>query len=136
MKIRKIFLILFILILVFVIFQPKVYALGDIISSGDTFLEKGEDKVDKTALKTTSDIMYNMFLSIGVATAVIMAAVLGIKFMTSSIEGKAKVKEQLTIFIVGCVVVFGAFTIWSISINIGNSLKGSSNFGGFRRRGF
>jgi hypothetical protein len=72
------------------------------------------------ALEETSDFIFNILLAIGIVTAVAMAIVLGIKFMTSSVEGKAKVKEQLTVFLVGCVVVFGSFTIWSIVMNIGN----------------
>ncbi|MCI8481836.1 MAG: hypothetical protein HFJ27_01800 [Clostridia bacterium] len=41
---------------------------------------------------------------------------LGIKFMISSAEDKAKVKEALIPYIAGCVVVFGAFTIWRLVI--------------------
>lgn len=48
--------------------------------------------------------------------------VIGIQFMVASAEDKAKVKEALVPYIVGCIVIFGAFTIWSIAVNMGQSI--------------
>ena len=50
--------------------------------------------------------------------AVIIGLVIGIKFMVSSVEEKAKIKELLLPYVVGCGVVFGAFGIWSLVVNI------------------
>ena len=50
--------------------------------------------------------------------AVVVAAYLGIKFITSSVEEQAKVKESLIPFVVGCVVIFGAFGIWKLVTNL------------------
>ena len=44
--------------------------------------------------------------------------VIGIQFITSGVEGKAKVKEKLIPYGVGCVVAFGAFGIWRLVLNI------------------
>ena len=43
---------------------------------------------------------------------------LGIKFMSSSADDKAKVKEALIPYIVGCIVIFGAFGIWKLLITL------------------
>lgn len=51
--------------------------------------------------------------------AVVIAMILGIQFMVASASEKAKVKEAIIPFVVGCIVVFGAFTIWKIAVNIG-----------------
>ena len=54
-----------------------------------------------------------------------MGAVLGFQFILGSVEGKAKVSEALMPYIVGCIIVFGAFTIWKIAISIGNRVEDS-----------
>ena len=42
--------------------------------------------------------------------------------MTGSASEKAQVKETLIPYVVGCVVVFGAFGIWKLVINIFNQI--------------
>ena len=42
--------------------------------------------------------------------------------MLGSIEEKAQVKEALIPFIIGCIVVFGAFGIWKIVTQIGSMI--------------
>ena len=51
-----------------------------------------------------------------------VGTIIGIQFMIASAEDKAKVKEALVPYIIGCVVIFGAFTIWSIVVNIGQDI--------------
>ena len=38
--------------------------------------------------------------------------------MTGSVEEQAKVKQTLVPYVAGCVVLFGAFTIWKIVVTI------------------
>ena len=38
--------------------------------------------------------------------------------MAGSVEEKANIKNSLIAYIAGCVVVFGAFTIWKIVVTI------------------
>ena len=64
----------------------------------------------------SSIIFVYILLGIGIALALMIGMYLGIKFMISSAEDKAKVKEALIPYIAGCVVVFGAFTIWRLVI--------------------
>ena len=65
-------------------------------------------------MQKTIDLIYNIFLAVGLVVAVICGLILGIQFMMSSSEGQAEVKEKLVPFIVGCVVIFGAFGIWKL----------------------
>ena len=44
--------------------------------------------------------------------------ILGMKFMLSTAEGKAEIKQLLTPYIVGVVIVVGALLIWKLAINI------------------
>ena len=62
--------------------------------------------------------IYNIVLQIGVGLAVIVGIVLGVKFILSSVEGKAEVKKMLITYVVSCVVIFGSFGIWKIVVTI------------------
>ena len=62
--------------------------------------------------------IYNILTISGMIIAVIVGTILGIKFMVSSIEEKAKIKEILIVYIIGCVVLVGAFSLWKIIVNL------------------
>ena len=99
--------------------------ISDVITGGDSFIQAGKDEdvgIDYDRLEDTSDTIYNILLIIGMCIAVIVSGILGIQFMMGSAEEKAKVKDALIPFVIGCVVVFGAFGIWKIFITIGNNL--------------
>lgn len=103
------------------------YAVGDMLQAGQDFLGKGQGTstvINETALSDASDKIYNLLLSIAIIIAVIVAMILGIQFMVASADEKAKVKEALMPFVVGCVVVFGSFTVWKVAVNIGNDAVG------------
>lgn len=95
---------------------------SSMISGSDKFIQTGEKDADKTisqeSMKELSGTIYNVLLVLGVAIAVILGAILGIKFIIEGAEGKAEVKKALAPYIAGCVVVFGAFTIWKIVVTI------------------
>ena len=93
--------------------------LDTIIDSADSFINSGDDnKVSEKSMENLSDSIYSILLIVGVIVAVIVGAILGIKFMTGSVEQQADVKKLLVPYIVGCVVVFGAFGIWKIAVTI------------------
>ena len=124
-------LIMLVLIITFIssifCFQSS-YATSDIIKEGKDFLEAGSTTVtvlNTTTLKSTSDYIYNTLLTLAIIVAVIVAMILGIQFMVASADEKAKVKEALMPFVVGCIVVFGSFTIWKTIVIIGNSAEKS-----------
>lgn len=125
---KKLIISLMMSILIIGIFCPQSsYAIGNIISDGKNFLEQGEspyDRIDRDSLESTSNDIYNVLLAFAIVIAVIVAMILGIQFMWASADEKAKVKESLMPFIVGCIVVFGSFTIWKVAVNIGNEAEG------------
>lgn len=67
--------------------------------------------------------MYKLLMAIGIVIMFAVGIVIGIQFMVASAEDKAKVKEALIPYIVGCIVIFGAFTIWSIAVNLGQDME-------------
>ena len=46
--------------------------------------------------------------------------------MIGGTEGQAKVKEMIIPFVVGCVIVFGAFGIWKIALSVGKEISWGS----------
>lgn len=126
--IKSLVCIVFIVILSSTFCLPVSHAVGEVFSQGKDFLSKGnsvDDTLDMGQLKDTSNYIYNALLGIAIMVAIIVAMVLGIQFMAASADEKAKVKEAILPFVVGCIVVFGAFTIWKIAVNIGNDAEGA-----------
>lgn len=111
---------------------------GDIINSADDFLNQGKETAEKgeisieledgkeTTISTPNDFqlknlindIFNILFPLGVAVTVIIGGALGIEFMVSSAEDKAKVKESLVPYVAGCIVIYGAFGIWKLAITI------------------
>lgn len=82
----------------------------------------GGMEIDGHDLQNMSNLVYNILLTIGIVAAVIVGLILGMKFMTGSIDQKAQVKESLIPYIAGCVVIFGAFGIWKLVLTILNQM--------------
>lgn len=97
----------------------KVSGLDEMMDEADNFINSGgEIQYKESALQEFSNNFYNIMLTVGVAIAVIVGGVLGIKYMTSSVEGKASTKNMLIAYAVGCVIVFGGFGIWKLVVTI------------------
>lgn len=91
----------------------------EIIGEGDDFISSaGNATINGDNLKLASSTLYNILLSLGIFIAVAVGVYLGVKFMMSSIEDKAKVKEALIPYICGCIVIFSAFIIWKLALTI------------------
>lgn len=88
----------------------------DIIAGADKFIQSADinNTISQDASQKAIDLLYNVFLAIGLVVAVAVGFVLGIQFMVASVDGKAEVKEKLIPYTVGCVVIFGAFGIWKL----------------------
>ena len=61
-----------------------------------------------------SDTALNVIQVIGVAVAVIMLLVLGIKYMVASAADRAEIKKHAIVYVVGAVLMFGASVIIGI----------------------
>lgn len=122
--IKKIFIIIFIsIILINLLSLTSVVnatSLNSIINGADSFVEDGKDSsenaMNRQIIDSTSNLLYNTLLIVGVCIAAIIGAVLGIQFITGSVEQKVKVKEALIPFVIGCIVIFSAFGIWRLVI--------------------
>lgn len=95
---------------------------GKVIGDGDSFTEIGSkhasDIFSTSELQDLSSTIYNVLLVVGIVIAVLLGAVLGIKFMMEGAEGKAEVQKALVPYVIGCIVIFGAFAIWKIVVTV------------------
>lgn len=115
--------IMVIFIILFNLFIPNVYAgpLQGIVDNAQNFVNNGENGgnvINNDALKEGSNTLYNVLLVIGIAVAFIWGIVLGIQFITGSLGEKADVKKNLIVYLVGCVIIFGAFGIWRLLLQL------------------
>lgn len=115
--------IMVIFIILFNLFIPNAYAglLQDIMNRAEGFVNNGENGgnvINNDALKEGSNTLYNVLLVIGIAVAFIWGIVLGIQFITGSLGEKADVKKNLIVYIIGCIIIFGAFGIWKLLLQL------------------
>lgn len=124
--VKKVFFILLVLIQVFAIFSNCIVvqatSADSIVGGADSFVSDGKQNaqtaLNSTAINNTAGLIYNILLAIGTCIAVVIAAALGIQFITGSVEQKVKVKESLIPFVAGCIIIFGAFGIWKLVITV------------------
>lgn len=131
MKIMKKLLIIILLIIINVVLIPKEVnadsiGMSGLIKNGDSFIEKGKDGAagfQDESLKSGLSSLYNILFVLGIMLAIVIGLVLGLKFLLGSIEEQAQVKEMLIPYVLGCVIIFGAFGIWKLAVTILSSLK-------------
>ena len=78
----------------------------------------GQDQIDLTEASTGMTELAGFLWGVGIFVAVIVGAIIGIKYMLGSVQEKAEHKNLLVPYVVGCTIIFGALTIWSVLINL------------------
>ena len=102
------------------------HTIGEITGEAQSFISTGNAQsvgFNENNLQNGSNTLFNILLGIGLAAAVIIGAYLGVKFMLASAEDKAKVKESLVPYFAGCIIIFGAFTIWKLAVVLLSGLE-------------
>ena len=95
--------------------------LDEIISFGDEFINKKTDvdePISQEDIKDISNKVFSIVSELAVGIAVLIGLILGIKLMVAGVDEKAEAKKMMWIYLVGCVVAFGAFGIWQIVVEI------------------
>lgn len=129
---KNIISLIAIVMLVLVSLSSQVYAADSIVNSGSDFLKLGKNEynsnspIDEGALQNTSNDIYNIFFAIAVVIAIAVGMIIGIQFVMGSVDEKAKIKETLVPYVVGCVVIFSAFTLWKLVMEIGNEVDAAT----------
>ena len=120
----KKFLFIFIIIFMFII-NINIYTYADssdktIMEQGNEWIERGKDESQELNIGETDywSELAGLLTAIGIWVSLISGSILGIRFMIAAPDDKAQIKKQLTIWIVGSIVIMGALTIWKVSLDI------------------
>lgn len=101
-NLKKIIVIFAVIILISIIFIPKSFAVKPSDITGDD-----DPGIEMTFMDKTVD----MLTKIGAFAAVGAMMVIGIKYMTGSLEEKAEYKKTMLPYMIGCILIFGASII-------------------------
>ena len=128
-KIVKIIIIFSIFLIFINILNVPCYAAGlkDVIDGGNGFINSKDPNVKINefgtgGIKEISDGIYNILLSVAIVVDLVVGIIIGIKLMTSEAENKAEAKKSLVVFVIGSIVVYGAFGIWKIMVTFLNTI--------------
>ena len=118
-KVVKIFLISMFMIITLV--QPLAFAvdtgLGDLDAYG------GGSSGESTKLKGMTEQILGIIQVVGTVVAVVMLIVIGIKYMTGSIEEKADYKKSMIPYLIGVFIFFALTQLLAIVIGIAESFN-------------
>lgn len=124
-KTKRIISILLMAIIMFAILSVNVsvqaVTLGEMSTKISSFKSKGTvdtESIDTGAITTEFASLAKILVTIGAGVLVIIITYMGIKYFISSPEEQAKLKGQLIGIVASAVVIFGAFSIWELAINI------------------
>lgn len=119
MKLIKIFIITLSIV---TMLSTNVFALGEIFERGESWETTGDANKDTTMstvrLRQASNALYNLLLAGATVVAVIVGAMLGVKYMSAGISEKVDVKQSLYPYIISCIVVFGSLGIWKLVVTV------------------
>ena len=94
----------------------------------DTSAYDREDKSGASnAVTNIIGSIINIAQIVGMGVAIIMLVVLAIQYIAAAPEGKAEIKKNATIYIVGAVILFAAAAILEIIKNFAESNVGTTN---------
>ena len=105
-------------------FCNRCFALENIKSQGDDFLNQGSSESP-----ISTDEAWEILRPIAVALVAIASVVLviaymylGIQYMITDPQGKANIKQKLIGLIIATVLIYGGMGLFSIIINLFNSI--------------
>lgn len=115
--------IILISILFFILFSIyNTVRAGEYLERAEDFISLGQedatDTISEDGLVEISNSLLGILIPIGIVTSVIVTAILGIQFMFGSTENKAEVKQALLPWGISIFVLFSAYTIWKVVVDI------------------
>ena len=131
-KVLKVMIkIILLMLIIQTIYTSKTEALSldGIFKAGDNFINEGKTESQKNEainyeeFRLTTNNIGSVLTTLGIVLAVIIGGILGIEIMWGSIEQQVKAKEMIMPYVVGCIVIFGAFGIWKLAVTIFSQLQ-------------
>lgn len=116
-KYKKTSLILLLIILNIIVLTTATFA--SVINTNDYLPGKLTGDEAKKTINISRKIL-GAIRNCGIIISVIIIAVIGLKYMLCSLEEKANYKENMTPYIIGCLLLMMATTIPSLIYNMLN----------------
>lgn len=120
-KIKTVFLIITLVIIIFTIMPIQVKAFKDPAKDPNSWAPKN-DTSNSTKYKSMVGKILGTINVIGIVVSVIVLIIIGIKYMLGSIEEKAEYKKTVMGYVIGAVMLFSCTTVANILYNIGTSI--------------
>lgn len=98
---------------------PSLVFAGDINTSEFSGIYKAQGTSKVT---TAGGKILGVAQAIGISCGVIFLVILGIKYMTSSTDDKATIKEKLIPYVIGAVIMFGGSAILGMIANFARNM--------------
>lgn len=97
---------------------------SDIIGTAQGFVERGQQGSQISVGEATANLLpiANILMSVALGVLVIVGLIMGVKYMISGADEKAKMKERLIWYVISAVVIFGAVGIYNAVVGILGSL--------------
>ncbi len=128
---KKITIILTIVAIMFALFSNFNVVRADglfenIQSEARTWLRKGQSglSISSDTIAGIAIPIFQMMITIASIVVTIVTIIMGIKYMTTSPEGKAKLKQQLIGLVLAVIVIWGAQGIWAFMATFLESITG------------
>ena len=94
---------------------------GSLVNKAKTFVGNGQagtGNVNTSVITSGVTSIASILVTIGAFILVILTIILGIQYMTSPPQRQAALRGQMIGLLWAYVVVFGAYGIWNIAVNI------------------
>ncbi len=111
--------------LIAILCSNRVFALSDIKDTGDAFLSQGSSASSPITVQEAWDELLpiaQILLAIASVVLVIAYMYLGIQYMITDPQGKADIKQKLIGLVIATVIIYGGVGIFTIIINLFNSI--------------
>lgn len=102
MKFSKLLIAILLIIIFLMIFANSIFA----ADMNQIYNGKNDKRVSNLASNALGVVQV-----VGYSAAVIMLAYIGIKYILSTPDGKADMKKQLIMYVIGAIILFGGATI-------------------------
>lgn len=116
-KLLKTIFILLIIISTILLLNSKVFAIEPVEVLTDTQIQGGEE------LEKLGETILGIITAVGIILAVIILIVIGIKYMTGSVEEKAGYKKAMLPYAIGCIILVCAPAIANIVYEMSEDMQ-------------
>lgn len=118
--IKMTFAMFCVIVLLSSVYSVNALTLGEMENKAQNFINTGSQQQNINYDNVTKEFkdLGNILTMIGAGVMVAVTAYMGIKYLTAGPEAQAKLKTQLIGVVVSGMVIFGAYFIWRIVLQI------------------